>query len=167
MTVGVGESGADDADAASVEQARAELRGVRRIFLVALAAAVVAAAVTFSLELTQGPTASEGPTRTLPATFRQPGFSDGTLHRRQQVTVPAAEQRYLWRTSLPAGTEVYLVATCDRGTLTVQLGALTSSQRCSGRPIGLARLALAARGSRIEATVDRAQPRDWALGIYR
>lgn len=165
MTIGGGDGSAEDARA---DEARAELRGVRRIFIVALAAAIVAAAVTFTVELTQHAATPASPASTLlPAIFRQPGFSEGTLHRRRQVAVPAGVQRYVLRTNVPAGTEVYLVATCDRGTVTVRLGALTSSQRCSGRPIGLARLAIATRDARIEATVDRPQTRDWALGIYR
>ncbi|HET7529465.1 MAG TPA: hypothetical protein VFJ98_00745 [Mycobacteriales bacterium] len=147
-----------------------EIRGVRRIFLVALAAALVAAAVTLSLELARQPASTAGSpaaSSLLPQTFRQPGFADGTLHRQRQVTLPGTVLRRTLQVGEPAGSVVYVVARCDRGTVTVRLGGLTSSQRCTGRPVGLVRLTLSADGVGLDVSVDQPQLSSWATGIYR
>jgi hypothetical protein len=159
---------AADADVDVAGDIDGDVRRVRRIFLVALAAAIVAAAVTFAFELADNTSTSDlATTSLLPATLRLPGFADGALHRDQQFTVPMAARRYAFRTSEAPGSVVYVVARCDRGNLTVRLGGLTSAERCTGRPVGLVRLTLAALGARLEATVSRPQKADWSVGIFR
>ncbi|HET6817307.1 MAG TPA: hypothetical protein VFH66_08815 [Mycobacteriales bacterium] len=143
-----------------------EVRGVRRIFLLALAAALAAAGVTLGIELSHEASSRAQPSL-MPATFREPGFADGTLHLRQQTTVPGRVRMHRLHTGKSSGSVVYVVVRCDTGTATVRLGGLTSAQACSGRPVGLVRLTLAKGGAALQVTVNHPQRHDWAIGLYR
>ena len=154
-------------DEASGAGAAEELRGVRRIFLVALAAALVAAGVALGVELAHSSSRSSGGSPSLlPMTFNEDGFSDGPLQRQQQVVVGAGRRRRDVHVGGADGLIVYIVVRCDRGTATVRLGGLMSAAACSGRPVGLVRLTLANGGPDLHVTVNRAQRKDWAIGIY-
>ena len=157
-----------DVELEEAAAANAAARGVRRIFLVALAAAVIAAGVALGVELSHHPSSSSSVApRLLPLTFNEEGFSDGPIHREQQAIVPADQRRHVLHIAGPGGTVVYIVVRCDRGTATASLGGLASGAGCSGRAAGVVRLTLAKGGPDLQVTVNRAQRKDWAIGIYR
>lgn len=154
----------DDEATAAADNA---VRGVRRIFLVALAAAIVAAGVTLGVELSHDSSgAGADAIVLLPKTFDQPGFSDGPLRSQQQVVVAAARRRTAVHVAGSDGTVVYVVVRCDRGTTTVRLGGLTATTACKGHPTGVVRLTLASPGPTLQVTVDQPQPTYWTIGIY-
>ena len=61
---------------------------------------------------------------------------------------------------------VYVVARCQVGTVRVALGGLSSSQSCTGRPVGLVALNLT-QPAELTATVTAAQSSRWGVAIYR
>jgi hypothetical protein len=156
-------------------EAASEARGVRRIFLVALAAALVAAAVALGIALAGdesgggGRPAAGGSPRPplLPPTFHQPGFADTTLHLSQQVDAPPAVERRLLQVDAGAGAVVYVVARCDTGLVHVRAGAITSVQRCRHTPVGVIRLVVPQQGLAMDVNVDKPQDGPWAVAIYR
>jgi hypothetical protein len=143
-----------------------ELRGVRRIFLVALAAAIAAAGVTFGIELTHHSDSSDAVPSLLPATFRQPGFVDHPL-RRVQATGVAAGSRHSSLQVAPSSVPLYVVARCDAGRVMVATNTLTSAQPCTGRSMGVVALAEVRRPTRLDVTVSTPQRGAWAVAIYR
>jgi hypothetical protein len=145
-----------------------EIRGVRRIFLVALAAAMVAAAVAFTLELVNNnDSARDGPAATLlPATFRQQGFVDRPVHQVAAVELPASSRHGTLR--LPRGSgPIYVVARCDTGQVRATLGALSTAQLCHGSAVGVVVLSLVRGPASLDLTVSGAQVGPWAVGAYR
>ena len=156
-----------ETDEAQAAEAAAQVQSVRRVFLLALALALLAGAVALVVELASHPSSSTADSSLLPTVFRQAGFADGALHLRQQATVPSSDRRHELHTTEGEGSVVYVVARCDRGRVTVRLGGLTSAAACTGRPVGLVRLTLAPGGAALVVTVDRPQRDDWAFGLYR
>jgi len=61
---------------------------------------------------------------------------------------------------------VYVVARCQVGTVRVVLAGLTSSQPCTGKPVGLVALNLT-QPAELTATVTAAQHASWGVAIYR
>jgi hypothetical protein len=144
----------------------AEVRGVRRIFLVALAAALLAAAVAFTIQLANNHDHESGAAVSLlPSTFHQPGFVDRVVHRVAAVQLPATTPRGALR--MPGGGTLYVVARCDTGRIRVVEGNLTSGQACTGKPVGVVALAQLRRAVQLDVTVSRPQKAGWAVGIYR
>ena len=144
-----------------------ELRGVRRIFLVALASALVAAGVTLAIQLTnQKPASPVVAVPPLPLTFSQAGFVDHTVHRVQAAYFGAGSRKGELKFTSTA-SPLYVVARCDMGKIEVVAGSLTSAQACTGKPVGV--LALSQRGpaTKFMVTVNEAQKARWAVGIYR
>src|SRR3954471_17105936 len=93
----------------------AEQQSVRRIFIVALAAALAAAAVAFTLELANNDSSSQGPNGSLlPLTFQQPGFVDRPVRRIATVELSATSRASVLRLPRGAGP-LYVVARCDAG----------------------------------------------------
>ena len=144
-----------------------ELRGVRRIFLVALAAALLAAAVAFVVELANvDDNAESGPTvAALPLVFHQPGFVEHEVHRVGAVQLPASTRRGVLR--LPGGGPVYIVARCDTGQVRATLGALSTAQVCRGTPMGVVVLNQVRRRSPLDLTVSASQRGPWTVAVYR
>jgi hypothetical protein len=144
-----------------------ELRGVRRIFLVALAAALVAAGVALGIELSSHrPERLSGAAHVLPRTFQQTGFVDHPVHRVQTADFGAGSRRgtlHYMSTTKP----LYVVASCDSGKIQVVTGSLTSAQACTGKPVGVVALSQGARAVKFSVTVSEAQKSRWAVGIYR
>jgi hypothetical protein len=149
----------------SSDVADREIRGVRRIFIVALAAALLAAAVAFALELANNDEQQTGPSVSLlPATFQQAGFVDREVHRVAAVQLPATARRGALR--MPGGGTLYVVARCDTGRVRATLGALSTAQLCGGSAAGVVALGLLRRPSSLEVTVSTPQKGPWAVGIY-
>jgi len=151
----------------AADAADAEVRGVRRIFLVGLAAALIAAAVAFTVELANNDQKPAGPTVSLlPSTFRQPGFVDRDVRRLAAVELPATTRRGVLR--LPGGDgALYVVARCDTGRIRATLGALSTAQLCRGSATGVVVLSLVRHPAPLDIRVSAAQKGRWALGVYR
>jgi hypothetical protein len=144
-----------------------ELRGVRRIFLVALAAALIAAGVALGIELSSHrPERLSGPAHVLPRTFQQTGFVDHPVHRVQTADFGAGSRRGTLR-YLSTGKPLYVVASCDSGRIQVVTGSLTSAQACTGKAVGVVALSRGAGAVTFTVTVSEAQKSRWAVGIYR
>jgi hypothetical protein len=145
----------------------AEQQSVRRIFIAALAAALVAAAVAFTLELVNNDSRSHGPTGSLlPPTFRQVGFVDHAVRRKQSAGFTADRRSARLQIAAASGP-LYVVVRCDAGRIQVETGALTSGQACTGKLVGVVALATLRRATRLDVTVSQPQQRTWAVGIYR
>jgi hypothetical protein len=144
-----------------------ELRGVRRIFLVALAAALVAAGVALGIELTNsGPGPLNAPAHVLPRTFEQTGFVDHAVHRVQTADFGAGRHKAELRV-MSTASPLYVVASCDTGKIQVVTGSLTSVQACSGKPVGVVALSHGTGAVTFTVSVSEAQNAGWAVGIYR
>jgi hypothetical protein len=154
-------------DGPVADSAAEELRGVRRIFLVALAAALVAAGVALGVELTHsGPDMLNVSAHVLPRTFQQTGFVGHSVHRVQTADFGAgSRRRELHFTS--TRSPVYVVASCDTGKIQVVTGSLTSVQACRGKPVGVVALSRGAGAVTFTVSVSEAQNARWAVGIYR
>jgi hypothetical protein len=152
---------------AQVDADAAEIRGVRRIFLVALAVALLAAGVALAVELTHHRGAgAQSAAAPLPFSFSQPGFVDHPL-RRVQATGVAASGRRSFLQVAPSSPALYVIARCDTGRVTVTTDTLTSAQPCTGKPVGVVALAEVRRPTRLVVTVNLPQRVGWAVGIYR
>jgi hypothetical protein len=148
------------------EAVDAEVTRVRRIFVVALAGALVAAAVAFTIELTNHDNATEPVTTLLPVTFREPGFVERPVRRIATLERPATSRRGTLQ--LPGGAApIYVVARCDRGQVRVTLGAVSTARLCRGTAVGVVVLSSVRRPAPLNATVSGAQRGRWAVGIYR
>ena len=157
--------GASDASSAAADS---EIRGVRRIFLVALAAALLAAATAFAVELAHSSdSTSAAPTvAALPLVFSQPGFVERQVHRVASVQLPANRRHGVLR--LPGGdAPLYIVARCDTGRVQATLGALSTAQACSGGAAGVVVLSQVRRPASLQVTVSATQRTPWAVGAYR
>jgi len=144
----------------------AEVTRVRRIFVVALAGALVAAAVAFTIELANNDNATEPVTSLLPLTFREPGFVDRPVRRVATLERPPTSRRGTLR--LPGGAApIYVVARCDTGQARVTLGALSTARLCQGSAVGVVVLSSVRRPAPLDVTVSGAQRGRWAVGIYR
>ena len=144
----------------------AELTRVRRIFVVALAGALVAAAVAFTIELANHDNVSEPVTSLLPVTFREPGFVERPVRRIGTVERPATSRRGTLQ--LPGGAAaIYVVADWDTGQVRVTLGAVSTARLCKGSPVGVVVLSSVRRPAPLDVTVSAAQNSRWAVGIYR
>ena len=153
---------------APTDVADSELRGVRRIFLVALAAALLAAATAFTIELVHSSdsTSSEPTVSALPLVFSERGFAQRELHRVAEVQLPASARRGTLR--LPGGTDpLYIVARCDTGRVQATLGALSTAQACSGAAAGVVVLSQVRRPTPLDVTISAPQHGTWAVGVYR
>lgn len=149
------------------DSASAELRGVRRIFLVALAVALVAAGVALVVELTHQPQIStEVSAPPLPLAFRQPGFVEHAVQRKQSAGI-AADRRSGTLQLAPTREPLYVVVRCDSGRVTVATDVMTSAQPCTGEPVGVVALGGVRRPTRLRVTVSKPQRAGWAVGIYR
>ncbi|HET7312201.1 MAG TPA: hypothetical protein VFJ17_12845 [Mycobacteriales bacterium] len=145
----------------------AAVRGVRRIFLVALAAALVAAGLTLGLELShQRTVASVVVPAPLPLTFRQAGFVEHDVRRSQVAGFPTGSRHGDLHVTTTGGT-LYVVARCTVGRVRIVVGSLTSEQACTGRPVGVVALGQVRRPLQITVTVSAQQTDRWAVGIYR
>jgi hypothetical protein len=144
---------------------------VRRIFLVALAAAAAAGVVALLLSLRGAsddpePAAVDGPA--FPSGFREPGFVDGEVRLVADAAAGAGVRR-LDHAFRPPGGEVWLVAQCDAGTVTVRTGAVTSSRPCTGDPVGVAALGGVAADDPLDVvvSVSATQQQPWGVALYR
>jgi hypothetical protein len=145
----------------------AEQQSVRRIFIVALAAALVAAVVAFTVELAISDSRSHGPNASLlPLTFQQPGFIDRPVRRIATVEMSATSRAGVLRVPRGAGP-LYVVARCDAGRVRATLGALSAAQQCRGSAVGVVVLGLVHPPASLHVDVSRAQDNRWAVGIYR
>jgi hypothetical protein len=154
-------------EAADPTDPAADIRGVRRIFLVALAAAVVAAAIALGFELSHQPASTPSvSTPTLPLTFRQPGFVDHAVRRGETASFRVG-QRHGVLSVPPTSGPVYVVVRCDVGRVTVATSVLTSAQPCTGKPVGVVALGSLRQPTRLDVTVSRPQHSSWAVAVYR
>jgi hypothetical protein len=147
-----------------------EMRSVRRMFLVALAAALVAAGVTYAVELARSPTAPATPRpQLLPVTFSERGFADHVLDRVATVELKAGSGHgALQVADWPSGSQsLYVVARCSAGSIRVASGALSASQPCRGTAAGVVVLGLVHPPLRLDITATDPQPQRWAVGAYR
>jgi hypothetical protein len=147
------------------DEAADDARRVRRIFLVALGAAMLAAAVTLVVELILQRAPAPAPS-VLPVTFRQPGFVDHVLHRVATSDQRSGRLQGVLHVESSAGP-LYVVVRCDTGRVTVVADSLTSVQACTGAPVGVVALARVRRPTQLDVTVSRPQQGRWAVGVYR
>lgn len=138
------------------------------MFLVALAAAIVAAGIAWGVELSSEPavTPSAVSSPPLPATFEQAGFVDHAVRRTQSAGF-GADRRSGQLTIAPSTVPLYVVVQCDTGRVTVATSVLTSAQPCTGKPVGVVALAQVRRPTRLTVTVSRQQQAGWAVATYR
>jgi hypothetical protein len=149
------------------------VREVRRIVLVVLVAVAAAAVAALLLGLRDPeggrPAGAASDRPEVPATFREAGFVDGSV-RLVAASGAASDAVRLGHVFSAAGA-VWLVARCDRGTVTVRTGAVTSSRPCIGRPVGVTALAVGDAGGAgqldVVATVSGAQRSAWGVALYR
>ena len=160
-------SSTDDSPDGSSAAADGEIRGVRRIFLVALAAALLAAATAFAVELAHSSDSTPGPAvPALPLVFSQPGFVERPVHRVASMQLPANTRHGVLR--LPGGADpLYIVARCDTGRVQATLGALSTAQACNGSAAGVVVLSQVHRRSSLQVTVSVTQRGPWTVGAYR
>ena len=147
-----------------------EVQSVRRIFLIALGAALVAAGIAYGVELAGSPAAPAAARPSLlPLTFVERGFADHVLQRVATVELTAGSRNGALRvTDWPSGSRsVYVVARCSAGSVRVVSGALSASRPCSGQPTGVVVLGLVHPPLRLEVTTTEPQPHRWAVGVYR
>jgi hypothetical protein len=146
-------------------------REVRRILLAALLAALVAAPVALVLMLRDDESASRpvaAHVTLFASTFREAGFVAQAVTLEDDITAPAATTRL--RHEFAGSTTAWLVARCDTGSITVQVGSLSSSRACTGRPVGVAaidRSSVTDDGLDVVASVTRPQRSTWGVAVYR
>lgn len=145
---------------------------VRRIFLVVLAAVALAAAAAYVLLLrddgADDAVNRAAASRLFPVTFREAGFVGRPVHRIDTAEVEGTTK--LGDTFSGGASTLWLVARCDSGSVTVQVGSLSSSRRCTGQAVGVAALdSSTATEGRLDviATVSRPQRSAWGVAVYR
>jgi len=140
-------------------------RGVRRLLVVLLVLAVAAAGGAFALSQRGDSSPSRSPQPRLFADeFSQTGFLSGTASLISSYDAAAAARTA--RGTVKTRGTVYVVARCQAGTVRVVLGGLSSSQPCTGAPVGLVALNLT-QPAQLVATVTAAQRTRWGVAIYR
>jgi hypothetical protein len=127
--------------------------------------ALVAAGGAFALSQRGDGSAAPSPAPGLfPARFSETGFLSGSAALVSSYDAAATVRRTSGSVST-RGT-VYVVGLCRAGTLHVEIGGLTSSRACTGRPVGVIALKLT-RGAQLTATVSLRQRGRWGVAIYR
>jgi len=137
-------------------------RGLRRLLVVGLLLALAGAGVALGFFLTRSSTATKPPI--FPAQFSESGFVAGSVRLDMSYDADAAQSRVTGE--LAAGTTSYIVALCDHGGMVVTAGSLTTSQPCTGHPVGVINMK-AGRTTTLTATVTQPQTHRWGLAIYR
>lgn len=99
-----------------------------------------------------------------PARFSEAGFLTGTADLVTSYDAVATSRRTSGAMSTRGN--IYVVATCDSGTVQVDIGGLTSAQRCTGTPVGVIALNMT-KTVQLTASVNTAQARRWGVAIYR
>jgi hypothetical protein len=144
---------------------------VRRIILVALLAVLVAAPIALVLMLRDTESAdlpAAASVQLFDSSFRETGFVAHSVKLDDDLTAAASTTRL--RHDFGGGETAWVVARCDTGSVTVQVGALSSSRDCTGKPIGVAALdASTATDGPLEvvATVSEPQGSTWGVAVYR
>ena len=147
----------------TVEQADPDpARGLRRLLGIGFLLALVGAGVALGIFLSRGSPATKP--SIFPAQFAESGFVSGPIRLDTSYDAGAGESRVTGK--LPAGRTSYVVALCDHGGVVVTAGSLTTSQPCTGKPVGVVTLR-AAHTEQLTATVSRPQTNRWGIAIYR
>lgn len=145
-------------------------REVRRIVVAALLAVLVAAPIATVLVL-RG--ADDGGTpaadaELFPSSFREPGFVAETVSLGDSATVAAGTAQL--RHEFEGTATAWIIARCDAGSITVQVGSVSSSRQCTGRSVGLVAVGAetgAGPSLDVVATVSRPQRSAWGVAVYR
>ena len=136
-------------------------RGLRRLLAIGFLLALAGAGVALGVFLSRG----SSPTKPsiFPTQFSEDGFVSGTVHLDNSYDAAAGESGVTGE--LVAGRTSYLVALCDHGGVVVTAGSLTTSQPCTGKPVGVVTLR-AAHTEQVTATVTQPQIHSWGIAIY-
>ena len=99
-----------------------------------------------------------------PAQFAESGFVDGHVALVTSYDAAATARRATGPITV-RGT-AFVVARCDRGTIRVEVGGLTSSRACTGAAAGVVAVQLA-RAETLVATVTTPQRGSWGVAVYQ
>jgi hypothetical protein len=142
-------------------QAPDPARGLRRLLLVGVLLALAGAGVALGIFLARG---SPSKPSIFPARFSESGFLSGSARLDHSYDAAPGATRVTGQ--LTPGRTSYLVALCDHGGMVVKAGSVTTSQPCTGQPVGVIALQ-APRAETVTATVTEPQTHSWGLAIYR
>jgi len=126
--------------------------------------ALVAAGVAFALSQRGAGSAKPRLPALFPARFSETGFLEGEASLVSSYDAAATARRTTGSVEIKGAA--YVVARCSVGTIRIAVGALTSSQPCTGDPVGVVALQLSAPTTLI-ATVTAPQTSRWGVAIYR
>jgi hypothetical protein len=139
-------------------------RGVRRLLVVLLVLAIAAGGGAFALSQRGESSPASPQPRLFVGEFFQKGFMSRPATLVSSYAADAAARTA--RGTVKTRGTVYVVARCQVGTVRVVLAGLSSSQPCTGHPVGLVALNITQPGE-LTAPVTTSQSARWGVAIYR